>query len=68
LIYLKPKCDRSGHYLPIQSLDGFTWCVDNLSSTGIELYGTRAPNEVFRGCELRRICPSVNCELKCPFG
>uniref|UniRef100_A0A914N162 Uncharacterized protein n=1 Tax=Meloidogyne incognita TaxID=6306 RepID=A0A914N162_MELIC len=64
----KPKCDRSGHYSPIQSLDGFTWCVDNLSSTGIELYGTRAPNEVFRGCELRRICPSVNCELKCPFG
>uniref|UniRef100_A0A1I8B6D7 WAP domain-containing protein n=2 Tax=Meloidogyne hapla TaxID=6305 RepID=A0A1I8B6D7_MELHA len=64
----KPKCDRFGHYLPIQNFDGFTWCVDNLSSTGIELYGTRAPNDVFRGCELRRICPLIHCELKCPFG
>ncbi|KAF7635792.1 hypothetical protein Mgra_00004705 [Meloidogyne graminicola] len=62
---LKPKCDRYGNYFPIQNSDGFTWCVDNI---GNELIGTRTPSESFISCELRRICPLINCDLKCPFG
>ncbi|KAL3097317.1 hypothetical protein niasHT_023536 [Heterodera trifolii] len=61
----EPKCDAKGQFEKEQKDGEFTFCVDE---KGNELAGSRRHSDRFVGCDQKKRCPSVQCQLKCPFG
>ncbi len=63
-----PRCrSDDGSYEPVQCdpLSRVCWCV---SDDGVEIAGTRVPPGLQPMCHQPRICPPLDCDVRCPHG
>lgn len=60
-----PNCRQDGSFEPIQCRANRCWCV---TITGEEIDGTVNSYGSQPNCAQPRLCPSLNCNLNCPFG